>query len=155
MKKYISYILSAWLIIGFSFLATEKAFPQANQKEDKMDTTRSATAKPGGSSSYVKGITAARAKSLVGSLAGLISLVVGWRAKLRSNRSNGSGRTGAVVALVLGLIGIVLSIIHLGTSYGAAFGTGSGKAGALVGLLFGLVGMILAGLALRPKKKIN
>ena len=155
MKKYLPYILSAWLIVGFSFLAMGKVFSQANQKEDKMDTTRPATAKPDGSSSYVTGITTGRAKSLIGTAAALISLIVGWRAKLRSKKSNGDGRTGAIVALVLGLTGIILSIIHLSTSYGAAFGSGSGKAGALVALLLGLVGMILGGLALRPKMKIN
>jgi len=151
MKKYIPYILSAWLIIGFSFLAMEKTFSQANQKENKIDT--SVTAKHDGTSPYVKGITAGRAKSLVGTVSGLISLIVGWRAKRHSNRGTGSGRTGAIVAFTLGLIGIVLSVIHLSTSYGAAFGSGSGKAGALVGILLGLIGMVLGGLALRPKRE--
>jgi hypothetical protein len=154
MKKYIPYILSAWLIIGFSFLTME-TFSQANQKGNKMDTTRTATAKPDGTSPYVTGITTGRAKSLVGTVVGLISLVIGWRAKLRSNGGTGNGRTGAIVALVLGLIGSVLSVVHLSTSYGAAFGTGSGKAGALVALLLGLIGMTLGGLALRSRNKAD
>jgi hypothetical protein len=152
MKKYIPYIFSAWLIIGFSLLATEKAFSQANPKENKMDTTSSVTAKPDGTSPYVTGITTGRAKSLVGTAMGLISLVIGWRAKLRSKGGTGRERTAAIVALVLGLIGIVLSVVHLSTSYGAALGSGSGKAGAFVALLLGLIGMILGGLALRSHK---
>jgi Family of unknown function (DUF6223) len=152
MKKYIPYILSAWLIIGFSFLATEKAFSQANPKGNKMDTTSSVTAKPDGTSPYVTGITTGRATSLVGTAVGLISLIIGWRAKLRSKGGTGSGRTGAIVALVLGLISIVLSVVHLSTSYSAALGTGSGKAGAFVALLLGLIGMTLGGLTLRFRK---
>lgn len=107
---------------------------------------------PNGTSPYVSGLTAGRAKSLVGTAAGLISLIFGWRTKGRSARGSGSGRTGAVVALSLGLIAIVLSILHLSVSAGAAFGTGSGKAGAIVALLLGLVGTTLGGLALRAHK---
>ena len=152
MKKYVPAILSAWLI-GFSFLVMEKAFSQANQKGDGMDTTSSVTAKPDGSSSYVTGITTGRAKSLVGTAAGLISLIIGWRAKLHSKRGNASGRTEGIVALLLGLLGIVLSVIHLSTSYNAALGSGSGKAGAFIALLLGLIGIIFGVLALRPKKE--
>jgi Family of unknown function (DUF6223) len=153
MKKYIPYILSAWLIIGFSFLAMEKAFSQANQKGSGKDT--SVTATPNGTSPYVSGITPGRARALVGVVAGLISLVIGWRAKVRSAAGTGKGRTSAIVALVLGLIGIVLSVVHLSTSVGAVFGSGSGKAGAIFGLVLGLIGMTLGGLALRSRHKTD
>ena len=155
MKKYIPYILSAWLIGGFSFLAMGKAFSQANQKENNLDTASGLSAKQDGTSPYVTGITTGRAKSLVGTVAGLVSLVIGWRAKLLSNKGTGSGRTGAIVALVLGLIGIVLSVVHLSASYGAALGSGSGKAGAFVALLLGLIGITLGGWALRSRNKTD
>jgi len=133
MKRYIAYFLSAWLIIGFTFLAPEKALSQAGNKT-------------------VTGITPGRARALVGVAAGLISLIIGWRAKARSAEGTGNGRTGAIVALVLGLIGLVLSIVHLITSAGAVIGSGGGKAGAILGLLLGFIGMTLGGLALRQKK---
>jgi hypothetical protein len=144
MKKYIPYLLSALLIIGFSFLTTEKSFSQ-------MDTSSQATS--GGNSTYVKGITPGRARALVGVACGLISLIIGWRAKVRSKAGIGNkGRNGAIVALSLGAIALVLSIIHLSVSAGAVFGSGSGKAGAIFGLLLGLVGTTLGGLALRSHK---
>jgi hypothetical protein len=94
-------------------------------------------------------ITSGRARSLVGVAVGLISVVIGGLALMRSTRriGTGSGRVGAIVALVLGLIGMVLSVVHLGTSTGG-FGTGGGRAGAIVALVLGLIGMNLGGLAL-------
>ena len=153
MKKYMTCILSALLMIGLTFLVTEKVFSQAKSQENKTKTTDSVTTMPDGTSSYVRGITAGRAKSLVGGVAGLISLIIGWRAKAaRSAAATGSRKTGAKLALVLGLIAIVLSVVHLSTSAGAVFGSGSGKAGAIVGLVLGLIGMTLGGLALHQKK---
>lgn len=134
--------------MGASFLTMEKAFSQRNE----MDTTSSAKIKPDGTSSYVKGMTAGRANSLVGTVTGLISLIMGWRAKVRSKGGTDRARTGAIMALTLGLIGIVLSIVHLSTSYDAALGSGSGKAGAFVGLVLGFIGMSLSGRALRSKR---
>jgi hypothetical protein len=92
-------------------------------------------------------ITSGRARSLVAVAVALISLCIGGLALMRSTRRIGSGRVGAMVALVLGLIGIFLSVVHLGTSTGG-FGTGSGRAGAIVALVLGLIGMSLGGLAL-------
>lgn len=152
MRKYIPYILSIYLIIGFSFLTTENAFSQANQTVNEMDTTNSAMAQTDETAPYVTGITTGRAKSLVGTVMGLMSLIIGWRAKLISSKGIGSGRTGAVMALVLGLTGIVFSVLHLCNSAGAVFGSGSGKAGAIVAILLGLIGMTLGGLALRSRK---
>ena len=156
MKKLIPYILSACLTVSFSFTATEKAFPQIGQKENEMDSTNSKTAKAGRTSSYATGITTGRAKSLAGVVAGLVSLIIGWRAQNRTSKNASSRPTTAIVALVLGLTGIVLSVAHLSTSYSAAFGAGSGKAGAIAGLILGLVGTTLSGLALlRLKRKQN
>lgn len=135
MKKYIPY-LSAWLIIGLILLATENAFTQTTAD---------------GSSTYVTGLTVGRAKSLVGVVMGLISLIVGWRAKARLARGTAIGRSWVVTALLLGLIAIVLSAVHLGTTPGG-FGTGGGKAGAIVGLALGLIGTILSGQTFRSKR---
>ena len=142
MKKYIPYILSLCLVMWFSFLTAEDAFSQATQNQSKVDTISHAN--PDGP---VKGITPGRARSLVGSAMALISVIVGWRAKIRAKR--GKGGTEAIVAVLLGLTGIILSVIHLSASYGAALGSGSGKAGAFVALVLGLIGLILGGLALR------
>jgi hypothetical protein len=151
MKNYILFTLSACLIVVFSLLQMEKAFSQNSGRADNQDSISGVTARPV-TSSYVTGITSGRAKSLIGSGAGLVSLVIGWRSKLRSNKGMLNSRTGPIMALLLGLISIVLSVIHLSNSYGAAFGSGSGKAGAIVGLLLGLIGMTLSGLALRRKQ---
>lgn len=99
-------------------------------------------------------LTPGRARSLVGAVVALISLVIGGWALARAAGSIGSGkgRTGAIVALLLGLIGIVLSVVHLGSSTGG-FGTGSGRAGAIVALVLGLIGMNLGGLALARSRR--
>ncbi len=94
-----------------------------------------------------------RARSMVGGVVALISLVIGGLALARAGRiETGNGRAGAIVALVLGLIGVVLSVVHLGSSTGG-FGTGSGRAGAIVALVFGLIGMNLGGLALARSRR--
>ena len=151
MKKIIPFVLSALLIICFFFLITEKAFSQTNQDGNKTDTTGHETTTSDGHYTYVKGITAGRARSLVGVAAGLISLIVCWRARVRFKKGSitGNRRTPAMVALVLGLLAIVLGVVHLSTSAGAAFGSGSGKAGAIAALVFGMIGAILSGLTLK------
>ncbi|WP_315816776.1 DUF6223 family protein [Paraflavitalea speifideaquila] len=144
MKNFALFLLQGCLIIGFFFLGTGKVFSQSV---------------PDGTSPYVTGITAGRATSIVGGVIALISLILGWRAKASSSSSNLSGvgakgnrRTQAIIALSLGGIAIILSVIHLSTSAGAVFGSGSGKAGAIVSLVLALTGAALSGLALRPKR---
>ena len=147
MRYFVPYILSACLTIGFSFSASEKAFSITDQEQQKDKTNDDSEE----TSPYVKGITAGRAKSLVGGVLGLISLIIGWRAKARVSNSN-SAKPMAVTALVLGLLAIVLSIVHLANVTGG-FGTGGGKAGAIVALVLGLIGGTLGGLTLRTKRK--
>ena len=86
-------------------------------------------------------ITSGRARSLVGAVVGLISVVIGGLALARN------WRAGAIVALALGLIGMILSVVHL-SMFTGGFGTGSGRAGAIVALVLSLIGMSLGGLAL-------
>lgn len=154
MKKYITNILPACLIIGFTFFITEAALAQANPNNNKASTTDSVTTMADGTSAYVTGITSGRAKALVGGLLGLVSLVIGWRAKVRSTAGT-SRRTGAMAAVVVGLIGIVFSVVHLSTSAGAVFGSGSGKAGAIVGMVLSVTGVTLGGLTLSRKKRLR
>jgi len=63
-----------------------------------------------------------------------------------------SGRRGAIVALAVGLIGIVLSGLHLARATGA-IGTGSGRLGAIVALVMGLIGMVLGVSALARSRR--
>ena len=93
-------------------------------------------------------MTAGRARSLVAVAVALTSLIIGALALARS------GRAGAIGALVLGLCGMVLSVVHLSTFTGG-FGTGSGRAGAIVALVLGLIGMSLGGLTLGRSRRLE
>jgi FtsH-binding integral membrane protein len=98
------------------------------------------------------GTTSGRLAALAAGVVGLISVVIGWLA--RSARRNGSKRLMSIVALAVGLTGVILSALHLVRSAGNAFGTGSGRLGAIVALIIGLTGMVLGGLALARSRKI-
>jgi hypothetical protein len=143
MKNSISYRIAIWLILTFSVLTMGHTFSQTGQENgaraagSKTDTT------------YVTGLTAARARSLVGVAIGLISLIIGWRVKNRRPVQAGN-RTWTIMALTLGLVAIILSVVHLSGNTGG-FGTGGGKAGAIVALILGLAGAGMNGLALRSK----
>lgn len=139
MKKSASFILSACLLVALSFWIPEQAFAQSTGNEASQPVT---------------GITAGRARSLIGGVVALVSLIVGWRAnKVRSGMTDRAGnkRTQAIVALSLAGVAITLSIMHLSTSAGAVFGSGSGKAGAIVALVLALIGGSLGGLSFRHK----
>lgn len=140
MKNYILYILSVCIISGLSFLPTEKAFSQTSQK--------------GENTSYVKGVTPGRAKALVGVAAGLGSLIIGLSARRRSIKQigPGKGKNGAMIALTLGLTGVILGILHLSNSVGAVFGSGSGKTRAIFALILSLAGITFSWLVLRYRK---
>jgi len=58
-----------------------------------------------------------------------------------------ASRDAAVAALVLAAVGGLLAGLHLVTSPGA-IGTGHGRAGAIVGLVLGAIGLVLARRAL-------
>ena len=145
MKTCIPYILSACLAVAFCFVATGEVFSKTGQ-EHKADTTSRET---DGASPYATGLTAGRAKALVGVAVGLISLIVGWRAKAKV-ANPGSGGSLSITGLVLGAIAIVLGLVHLANTTGG-FGTGGGKAGAVVALVLGLIGTGVSGRALRSK----
>jgi hypothetical protein len=151
MAKNISCIFTPLATIIFSFLVIEKAFSQI--QENKIDTTSNVTTVPNKSSAYVKGITAMRARALAGVVLGLSSLIIGWRAKRSLTKGSNNSRNGAILALVLGSISFILSVIHLSITAGAVFGSGSGKAGAIVAIVLSLIGITFGGLALRANNK--
>ncbi|MFC9246219.1 DUF6223 family protein [Streptomyces sp. NPDC057136] len=64
----------------------------------------------------------------------------------------GSARLGAVVAMAVGLLGVILAALHLANSTGG-FGTGNGRAGAIVAAVLGLIGMVLGWLALSRSRR--
>jgi hypothetical protein len=154
MGKVISFIWSAGLVVAFCFLITQKTFSQTSQDEHKSDPTTVATKPDEGSShTYVKGITPMRARALVSVALALTSLIICWKARKRAVAGVGNrGRNGAIVALSLAAIAIVLSIIHLNIAAGAVFGSGSGKAGAIFAAVLSLISITLGGLVLRQKK---
>ena len=92
-------------------------------------------------------ITNGRARALAAVAMGLISVVVGGFAWARG-RSTGAGRFGAGAALLLGVIGALVSLMHLAGSTG--FGTGGGRAGAIVGLVLSLAGVFFGAAKLWP-----
>jgi hypothetical protein len=97
----------------------------------------------------VVGTVPGRVGGSMAAVTALIGVVVGARALRSAGRAgDGSGRDGAIVALVLGLVGVVLAGVHLATSTGG-IGTGSGKAGAIVAVVLGVVGVALGRRALR------
>lgn len=79
-------------------------------------------------SSYTKGVTSGRAKSLVGVALGVFSIGIGLLAKRRMTVNKKNGRTWGLAALILAISAFLLSIGHLVTTTGG-FGTGGGKAG--------------------------
>jgi hypothetical protein len=57
------------------------------------------------------------------------------------------GRTGALTALAFGLTGAVLAVVHLARTTDG-FGTGNGRAGAIIALVLAQIGANLGGLML-------
>lgn len=143
MKKYIPYILVTCLIVGLTFLLPETVFTQVSQREIGIEITDSLTATNEQGYTYVKGITSGRARSLIGGLIGLTSLIIGWQSKIRSSQIE------AKIAITLGFLAILLDIMHLSTVAGSVFGFGSGKAGSLVALPLAITGTILGWLTLK------
>lgn len=103
------------------------------------------------------GITGERAKALIGAAAGLISLITGAVALIRSGKLTGKKRSNTIVIITLltGLTGLILSLIHLGSITGD-FGTGGGKAGAIAALLFSVIGLVFGSISiLRYSRKVS
>jgi hypothetical protein len=139
MRKLMSFIVWSCL----AMLITNNAYAQAGREPATVSETDSPAS--------VNGITPGRARSLVGVAAGIAGLIIGLRARKRSNTQPGGARSAAMAALALGVVAIVLSVVHLAVIPGG-FGTGGGKAGAVVAIVLGLAGVGLGAFALRTKK---
>ncbi len=144
MKQFIPCLASIFLIMTFSLAMPDHALATSYQpdsaevtgnKKDRADT-------------YVRGFTSARVRSLVGSVLGVVSIVVGWRARSRVKINPATARSWAIAAVLLGSIAIILSIVHLTTNHGG-FGTGGGRAGAIIALALGVIGTAFGGQLLR------
>src|SRR5262245_44900857 len=86
-------------------------------------------------------------------LVALIGAIIGGLALVRSARRIGQGgRRGAIVALVLGPMGLVVGALVVATAEGGV-GTGHGLAGGVVAMMVGLIGMALGGLALARSRR--
>jgi hypothetical protein len=84
---------------------------------------------------------------------GLMSVAIGGPAFRSAGRiGTGKRRGGAMVALGVGLLGMLLGGLHLARSSGA-IGTGNGRGGAILALGVGLGGMVLGGLALARSRR--
>lgn len=86
-------------------------------------------------------------------LVALVGAIIAALALARSGRiGTGNGRRGAIVAMVLAPIGLVVGALVVATADGG-LGTGNGLAGGVVAMAAGLIGMILAGLALARSRR--
>jgi uncharacterized membrane protein len=102
---------------------------------------------------FLQIITIGRLTSIVTGLIGLVSVIIGRQALIRSSRPE-SSRPKAIFALVMGLFSVVAGVLHLILSNGA-FGTGSGKLGAIVAIVIGLTGSCFGWLALNRSRRIG
>lgn len=139
MKNPIYHLAFLCLVIAIVTLLPTTTCGQSNgTKADAVHNENSTD---------VRGITTARARSLVGVGLGAISIGIGWVAKKRTNNMK-NPRALPIVGLILAISAIALSIAHLFSTSGG-FGTGGGKAGAIVALLLGLIGATFCVLRLR------
>lgn len=122
------------------------AYPQTSGEENKTEIREAKDSRLFNEGGYVKGLTTARVLGLAELLLGVLSIVMAVRSKKRLAAKS------PTLALTLGLLAVVFSMVHFITTNGAVFGSGSGKAGAILAFLLGLVGMTLSGLVLRQKK---
>jgi len=101
----------------------------------------------------VYGLTFRRLWATTVAVLALVGVVIGGLA-LRSAGRIGTGhrRTGAIVALVAGLIAVVNGGLNLTIATGGP-GTGNGVVGGAAALVLGLIAMVLGGLALTHSRR--
>lgn len=90
-----------------------------------------------------------RGPSIAADLVALASVAIGALALARAKGRigpGGNGRTGAIVAMAIGLTGIILAGVALAIADGGP-GTGNGVVGSVFALVLGLFGIALGGRA--------
>jgi hypothetical protein len=96
----------------------------------------------------VYGLTPRRLWATTAAALGLAGVVIGILALVRpSGRLGTSGRLGAIVALVAGLIAVVNGGLNVAIAHGGP-GTGNGVVGGAAAFVLGLIAVALGGLAL-------
>jgi hypothetical protein len=101
----------------------------------------------------VHGLTPRRLWATTVAVLALVGVVIGGLALRRSaGRIGNSGRIGAIVALVAGLIAVVNGGLNLAVTTGGP-GTGNGVVGGAAALVLGLIAMTLSGLALSRSRR--
>jgi hypothetical protein len=129
IKRILPRLGAVALVAGFALAA-----PAAAQVPDQSGARGISTMSPG------------RTGAILGVVVGLIGAVSGGRAFA------GRARRGAMVALVLGPIGLVIGGLVVAAADGGV-GTGNGVAGGIVAIVVGLTGMALGGLALARSRQ--
>ena len=97
-------------------------------------------------------VTIGRLTSIITGVIGLVSVLTGRQALMRSSHPV-SSRPKAIAAIVMGIASVVAGALHLILSNGG-FGTGSGKLGAIVAMVAGFTGACFGLLALNRSKRI-
>ena len=95
----------------------------------------------------VYGLTPRRLWATTVAVLALVGVVIGGLALARPASRFGTGRLGAIVALVAGLIAVVNGGLNLAIANGGP-GTGNGVVGGAAALVLGLTALALGGLAL-------
>src|SRR5262249_36406499 len=100
----------------------------------------------------VYGLTPPRLWATTISVLALVGGLIGGVALARPASRFGSGRLGAVVALVAGLLAVVNGALVLAIADGGP-GTGNGVVGGAAALVLGLIALALGGLALGRSRR--
>lgn len=101
----------------------------------------------------VYGMTPRRLWATTVAAVGLAGVVIGSVALVRTASSLGtSGRLGAIVALVAGIVAAVNGGLNLAIAHGGP-GTGNGVIGGAAALVLGTIAVALGGLALTRRRR--
>jgi uncharacterized protein DUF6223 len=101
----------------------------------------------------VYGLTPRRLWATTVAVLALVGVAIGGLALKRAvGRVGASGRRGATLALVVGLVAAVNGGLNLAVANGGP-GTGNGVVGGAAALVLGLVGMAIGGLALARSRR--
>lgn len=101
----------------------------------------------------VQGMTVRRVWATIAMALGLAGVIVGSMALVRATRRIGnSGRNGATVALVAGILAAANGGLNLAIATGGP-GTGNGVIGGAAAFVLGLIGTALGGLALARSRR--